>query len=1227
MLRLSAATARRPRALLLAGALLAALTLAPAARAGAEAPADRVTDPAALVDTFAGTGNGGGVVGQVDTFPGADAPFGMLQWSPDTPSRPPGGGYDDADQAITGYSLTHLSGPGCSIAGDIPFLPLTGALPADPGAAGAPFDHASEQAGPGSYAVTAGGVRTRLAVSTRAGVGSFSYPATDRALLLVKVADSANGSSAAAFQTVGDREITGTVTSGHFCGQPDSYTVHFAARFDRPFSSVGTWGGQDAASAVPRPGSGSVSVSGPDAQPPASAQPPLSAQPGGTAQAAQGGPAARQRTAPDGAVVAGGWLTFDTRTDPVVGMQVALSYVSVRGAEANLAAEARSWDVDAVARQTHDAWNRALGAVAIGGGTRQQQATFYTALYHSLLHPNTFSDADGSYLGFDNAVHHVPKGHAQYADYSGWDIYRSQIPLLALIAPDRMGDMATSLLDDADQMGGWLPKWPVANGESGVMNGDPADPILADAYAFGARDFDAGKALAAMVNGAEATGGPPGQGWYVERPNAAAYLSRGYVPNLGSDSISPVPNGASETLEYALDDFAVSRLAGALGQRDTAARFAGRSQNWAQLFDTATGYLRPRDAQGAFPSGPPVQTTGGFGQSGFQEGNAAQYTWMVPQNLAALMAGMGGPAAAAGRLDAYFSQLNAGPDLPYHWQGNEPAFDTPWAYDTAGQPWKTQATVRAVMDQLYRLGPGGEPGNDDLGAMSSWYVWAALGLYPQTPGVPMLVLGSPLFPHAVLHTGHGDLTINALGAGGTYVQSLAVDGRPSSRTWIDPTRAHRLDFTLGTNPDPAWGSGAGDAPPSFGAGPVHFPPTTRAAVSADPAQLRIAPGAGSGFGITVDNSAGAVPATVSWSLTDVPAALTASPAAGTATVAPGATARTPVTLTAAADAATGYYQVGVDAHEADGAVIAHTSLLVTVARPGETIPTAYVSNYSDNTVTPVDTRTRTAGPPIPVGSGPDGMVVAAGHLFVADNNSDDVTVIDTTSNAVTATVKVGGVAAGLAATPDGKTVWVSDFGDGTVQPIDTATLAAGPPVRVGSQPERVAVSPDGAHLWVADQGDGTVSVVDLASRAVTATIPVGTAPFGVALTPDGSRAYVSDNGSGAVSVLDARGYRLLGTVPVGAAPEGLALTPDGGTLYVTDAGSGGVTPIAVATGTPGPLLATGAGAYAVAFGPDGSTAWVVDSNVNDVRPVTVATGQVGPPIATGNVPDGIAVTG
>ncbi|HEY2579329.1 MAG TPA: GH92 family glycosyl hydrolase [Streptosporangiaceae bacterium] len=1220
----------RTRAAVTCAALIG-LTLTPAAaqaapnqaapnQAAQNANPAKVTDPAALVNPFVGTGSGGTVVGQVDTFPGADLPFGMVQWSPDTPSRPDGGGYNYTDTSITGFSLTHLSGPGCAIAGDFPILPITGSLTTSPSELHEPFTHANEQAHPGYYAAKLGtktnAIGSQITVTARTGLAKFTYPPTTKARVVMKVADSANGGSAATFATHGNTEVTGSVTSGHFCGQPDSYTVYFAARFSRPFASSGTWGGQTAADVQTHPGATSIQVHGQQHPAPT----PISIHPGIAAHSA------KTRTQGSG-VVAGGYLNFSTEANPIVKMQVAVSYVSAKGAMANLSAGARSWNLKHVAAQAQAQWNAQLGKISIAGGTPAEQQTFYTALYHALLHPNLFSDASGRYMGFDGKVHQVKPGHAQYANYSGWDIYRSEIPLIALLDPAQASDMATSLLND-DQQGGWLPKWPVAAGYTGVMNGDAADPILAEIAAFGGRGFNIKQAVAAMVHGADATG-TPGQGWYVERPHGADFSKDGYIPNVAADSISPLPNGASETLEYALADFAISRLAQSAGEHTVTRKFLQGSQNWANIFDKALGYVLPRDAHSAFPASA-SQGYAGFGQSGFQEGNAAQYTWMVPQNLHALFAGIGGNSAVIARLNALFSQLNVGPNEPFYWAGNEPGLDTPWAYDSAGAPYKTQQMVRRILTSLYSPTPGGEPGNDDLGAMSSWYVWAAMGLYPQTPGVPLLVAGSPLFTRVIVHAGRNSLVVHApqAAANHPYVHALTVDGKPAQRPWIMLAgHPQTLNFTLSATQDKTWGSGQADAPPSFGAGPVHFPPSTAASVTATPAQVRVVPGSKVPDAITVSNTAGKSPAKVTWKATATKG-LSITPATATVTAAAGRSANTKVAITASATMPTGYYKVTLSATAANGAVIQQTTILVTVAKPGQSIKTVYVDNFGDGTVTPIDLRDHIAGPPVTIGSGPDGMVITPNGklLYIANNNSNNVTVISTATNQVVTTVTVGSVAADLAVTPDGKTVWVSNFGDGTVQPIDVATNTAGPPIKVGNQAERVAINPASRQLWVANQGDGTVSVVDLTTRKVIETVTVGSAPFGISFSKNDTKAYVTNGGSGTVSVINTSSYAVTSTIPVGSDPQGIRTSPDGSVIYVADFGSAGITPVDPATGKAGPFIPTGPGAYQIAFTPNAATAWVVNTNSSNVSPVNVATGHPAVAVAVGNAPDGITIS-
>ena len=973
---------RRRTALVGAAAAFTLLaTGAPAVAAGADPAgsdtARPVSDPAALVNPFAGTGSGGDVVGDVDTFPGASVPFGMMQFSPDTPGLPSGGGYRYTDSSITGFSLTHLSGVGCNITGDVPFLPTTGAIPADPTSAAQPFSHTRETASPGHYGVTlnpgANAIRTDITATARTGLGSFTYPRTDQARMLVKAADSQNGSSGATFQVTGKNQISGSVTSGRFCGQPDSSTVYYTATFDRPFTGSGTWGG-----ATDQVHAGVTALTVRGTQHPATKQ-------------SSGGPASRRQAQASGPV-GGGYLTFDTRKNPTVRMRVAISYVSTAGAEGNLRAEGGSWDVGRVAAAARAAWNRQLTKIAIGGGATGSRATFYTALYHSLLDPNLFSDADGRYIGFDDKVHPLRRGHAQYANFSGWDIYRSEIPLISLLAPDQTGDMMQSLVHDADQ-GGWLPKWPLANGYTDVMNGDAADPILAGGYAFGARGFDTRSALAHMVKGA-------GVRQAVARPGLVQRAPEpGRLQRARLDPQHPVDVDLAEAQRRLGDPRVRRRGLRNLTARDLARQkaspspFSTRSQNWANLFDTATGYILPRDADGAFPSGDPTSAGGGFGQSGFQEGNAAQYTWMVPQNLRGLIDGMGGNAAAVSRLNTYFSQLNAGPNQPYHWQGNEPTFDAPWAYDTAGAPWLTQGTVRRIVDQLYSATPGGEPGNDDLGAMSSWYVWAAIGLYPQTPGVPMLVVGSPLFSSVSVAAGPGrriEIRAPQAGTGQPYVHGLKVDGKASSKSYVmlGDRGTLRMDFALSGTPDKQWGTGKGDQPPSFGAGKVTFPAATRVAVSATPSQIRIAPGTSGAIKVVADNTYGTAPAKVTWSAT-AKAGLTSTPASATVTVPAKGTASGSVKITAAAGLAPGFYQVALAAKAANGAVIPTVRILVTVAQPGErsrprTCPT------TATTQSPRWTRARATG-----GSAHRGRQRPGRHdrdpddaqAFVANNNT------------------------------------------------------------------------------------------------------------------------------------------------------------------------------------------------------------------------------------------------
>ena len=535
----------------------------------------------------------------------------------------------------------------------------------------------------------------------------------------------------------------------------------------------------------------------------------------------------------DGGLTAqtGGYVTFDTRADPSVEVRVGLSFVSVAGARANLAAESSGDSFDVVRGRAHDAWNRLLGRVRVGGGSAVDMRRFYTQLYHALIHPSTFSDADGRYAGFDGAVHRLT-GRTQYADFSGWDTYRTQMPLIAMLAPHTASDMASSLVADAEQSG-YLPKWSQANTHTHVMVGDPADPLIADAYAFGARDFDTAAALSAMVKGATVYGKASTSPAYYERPGLPDYLARGYVPherNTEATEATFLPpdfvwGTVSTTLEYALADFSIARLAAARCDRATYTTFMRRSGSWRNVFDPAVRYMQPRYSNGSFKREDPSAT------EGFVEGSAGQYTLFVPHDPAGLFAALGGRPAAAARLDAFFKQLNAGPASPFGFLGNEPTLGTPWLYDWVGQPYKAQRIVRDALLTLYADTPDGMPGNDDLGAMSAWWVLGALGIYPAVPGMDVLALGSPLFSSETVSLANGTLRIRAPRAseGTPYVQRLTVDGRRATRPWLRfgaLSRGGTLRFDLSAHPNTSFGSRPADAPPSFA--PSSAPPQCRA---------------------------------------------------------------------------------------------------------------------------------------------------------------------------------------------------------------------------------------------------------------------------------------------------------------------------------------------------------------------------------------------------------------
>lgn len=866
---------RRAAAAALATALTLGGVLAAAAPATAAEP-DWVGDPASHVNTVDGTGIGGDVVGSINNFPGATVPFGMVQFSPDTTSTY--AGYQYHNDRMTGFSMNHASA-GCYVFGDIPILPSIGPIGSNPKNATQRYTHDGEVGEPGYYKVRfdESNIVNELTATDRVGLARITYPSGSDAQLMIRPGGSLAGNSAADLTVLDRRTVTGSATTGNFCGKGNSYRIFYQMTFDQDFVAHGTWAGDDVSP-------GSDTVSSPNA---------------------------------------GAYFTFAPGT--VLNVKVAVSYVSSDGAASNMAAEAPGFDFDGTRAAAYARWNEALSRVKVAGGSGDGLRGFYTALYRSLLHPNVFNDADGSYRGFDDQIHQVADGRTQYANFSDWDTYRTLIPLQTMLFPEIASDMAQSLVTDAEQSGS-LPRWPVANSATGQMTGDNVTTLLGQIYAFGGTSFDAQKALDYMVSAAD-TGGAGLRG-YVQRPGAAIYEQRHYAPQVEAFRGDHQIVGGSITLEWSIADFTIGRLAAALGDSDVAARFQQRSSYWQNLFDPAQNAIAPRDDDGTF-----LDVSGsdqGFGQAGFDEGNAEQYLWMIPQNIAGLTAALGGREATAARLDDFTgSTLNSGANSPHLWAGNEPNFLVPWIYNYLGQPWKTQALVDRIRHELFSPGPDGAPGNDDLGAMSSWYVWATLGLAPATPGTSVLTLNTPTFDHVRISLGDDkSLQIDAPGAssGARYISGLTVDGDPLESTALPESLVHdggSVELALSAQPDTAWATAPDAAPPAFGDDGTGF--------AMAPASALVTLGQGSSGSLDVfarafDPSITSIDVEATSSQTGVTAtASTLTPAAdGSLTGA--------VALSVGENVADGFYPVTLTA-TAGGAVRTHT-VTVRVAAEG-----------------------------------------------------------------------------------------------------------------------------------------------------------------------------------------------------------------------------------------------------------------------------------------------------
>ena len=758
--------------------LLLALIVSGAATAQTVAPID-------AVDPMIGTG------GEGHTFPGATAPFGMVQLSPDTDTGCEiracyghAAGYRYEDPTIQGFSHTHFSGAGHSDLGDVLVMPQAGRdVRLDPGDPKQPgsgyrsrFDHGSEVAKPGYYAVTLAdpGIRAEMTAGTRIGVHRYAFPKAKAAHLVIDLRSSLYNYPGKILWSGLHLRPDGTLTGFRETrGWAPGRKLYFAMRFSAPLTDH-AFVDRDTAVAYKgfaAPGRGSDAV--PEKL----------------------GRALEAR------------FDFGILTNPLE-VRVALSGVDEAGAVANLDAE--PGDFDAIRAATTIAWSQALGAVAIDAPA-PMRTTVYTALYHALLAPSVWSDADGRYRGPDDQVH-TAQGFTLRSTFSLWDTFRAEHPLLTLVQPAQTStDVVRSLVESRRYSPyGILPVWQFAGRETWTMIGYHAAPVIADAYLKGIRGFDADGALDAMVASAD----------YAPYGGLGEYIARGYVP------IDKEPEAASKTVEYAYDDWAIARMARAMGRTQIADRFERRAGNWRNSFDAKSGWLRARLSSGAFRT--PFDPTAISYGSDYTEGNAWQYSWFAPQDQAGLIRLLGGDAKAIAKLDAMFDYDTSKLDYSHaediagligqYIHGNEPSHHVAYLYDYAGAPWRTQERLAQIVASQYRPTPDGLAGNDDLGQMSAWLVFTALGFYPVAPGSNEYVIGRPFVDRAVLNPDSGKrftVVADGLSAANRYVTGVALNGRALTRSYIRDAELRaggELRFTMGAMPNKAWGNAKGARP-------------------------------------------------------------------------------------------------------------------------------------------------------------------------------------------------------------------------------------------------------------------------------------------------------------------------------------------------------------------------------------------------------------------------------
>ena len=711
------------------------------------------TDYTQYVNPFIGTDFTG------NTYPGAQAPFGMVQLSPDNglPGWDRISGYFYPDSTIAGFSHTHLSGTGAGDLYDISFMPVT--LPYKEAEAPlgihSKFSHDDESAIAGYYRVLLKdyNIHVELTATERCGIQRYTFPEAKAAIFLnLKKAMNWDFTNDTQVEIVDSVTIQGYRFSD---GWARDQHIYFRTRFSKPFTSV-----QIDTTAIIKDGDHI-----------------------GTATIAR--------------------FDFDTQKGEQIIVSTAISGVSTEGAAKNLLAEVPDDNFDKYRNLTRDNWNRQLSKIEIVSNNTDDKVNFYTALYHSMIAPTIYSDVDGTYYGPDKKTHKTD-GWVNYSTFSLWDTFRAAHPLFTYTEPERANDMVKSFIAFYEQ-NKRLPVWNFYGSETDMMIGYHAVPVIVDAYLKGITDVDPEKALEACIATANID----------NYRGIGVYKKSGYVPYNIADSYNAENWSLSKTLEYAYDDYCIAKMAEKMGKKEIADEFYKRSLNYKNLYNPATSFMQPKDDKGNFIKNfSPDEYTPHICES-----NGWQYFWSVQQDIDGLIALTGGKERFAQKLDSMFTyHPSADDELPIfstgmigqYAHGNEPSHHVIYLYNAVEQPWKTQQYAAKVMHELYQNSPAGLCGNEDCGQMSAWYVFSAMGFYPVDPVSGKYEIGTPLFPEMQMHLSNGNtFTVLAptVSKENIYIQAVKFDGKPYSKSYITHEQIMEgatLEFEMGNTPGPVW---------------------------------------------------------------------------------------------------------------------------------------------------------------------------------------------------------------------------------------------------------------------------------------------------------------------------------------------------------------------------------------------------------------------------------------